>query len=126
MPGSKYQIVSSTALKGKFARVVPGYVVRYKRGVATVVVTSQIKLSKTSVAPGGHLSVSGAGFGDLGTVELHLDGAKGAVLRSGYITSVGTFDATAKIPTHISRGRHAIVAVESPNGYMARAAFTVS
>lgn len=126
VPGTKYKVVSATALNGKFARVVPGYVVRYNGAVATVVVTSQIKLSKTSVVPGEHLTVSGAGFGDLGTVDLHLDGPNGAVLGSSYITSVGTFDATATIPGHISHGHHAIVAVESPHGYTARAAFTVS
>ena len=125
-PGTKYRLVASATLKGRFVHVVPGYVVRYRRGVATAVVTSQIRLNRSTVAPGTKVSVSGASFGSLGTVKFHLDGAKGAVLGSSSVTSVGDFEGPATIPKNASPGHHVIVAVESPNGYSARAAFTVS
>jgi hypothetical protein len=125
-PGTRYTLVSAKSLNGQFADVVPGYVVHYKGGVATAVVRSQIQLSKSSVAPGGNLTVSGASFGYEGAVAFHLDSATGAVLGSSSVTSVGTFESTAKIPGSVSLGRHVIVVVESPHGYTARAPFTVS
>ena len=125
-PGTRYRLVTANTLNGRFLRVAPGYVVRYKNGAATAVVTSQIQLSRSSVVPGTRITVSGASFGYGGIVEFHLDSATGASLGSSSPTSVGTFQGKATIPGNAALGRHLIVAVESPHGYTARAAFTVS
>ncbi len=124
-PGSKYTTVSGGPRSGRFAHVGAGYVVRYRAGRVSVIVTPQIRLNRSTVAPGEKITVSGASFGYLGTVTFHLDTAAGPVVGSSNITSVGSFQGTASIPPHASPGLHVIVAVESPHGYRARAAFTV-
>ena len=125
-PGTRYKLVSARTLKGKFTAVVPGYVVQYRSGVATAVVTSQIHLNRSTVAPGGKVNVSGASFGYGGTIALHLDSPTGPNLGSTRSTSVGDFESTVTIPAHTSPGPHVVVAVESPDGYAAKAKLTVS
>ncbi len=125
VPGSKYAVVSAASLRGRFAHLPPGYVMRYAHGVATAVVTPVIKLGRFHVGQGKRVAVFGASFGDLGIVRFHLDGRNGPLLGSAYVNSVGGFEGFAHIPPSTSLGRHVLVAIKPHFGYVAKAALKV-
>lgn len=124
-PGTHYTIVNAPSITGKFRQTL-GYVYTYASGRVVAVVTTQIQVSPTRVAAGGHLTIGGASFGYLGAVQLHLDTAKGPVIGSGNVTSVGFFQTVARIPTGTTAGKHKVVAINTAHGFEASAEFTVT
>lgn len=124
-PGSKYAVVAAARMKGRFANLPPGYVMRYAHGVATAVVTPQIRLGRFHVGQNKRVAVFGASFGNLGVVRFHLDGRNGPLLGSANVNSVGGFEGFAHIPPGTSPGRHVLVAIKPHFGYVAKAALKV-
>lgn len=125
-PGSKYAIVSSRSLRGRFAHLPPGYVMRYTHGVAAAVVTPHIRLGRSRVGAGTRVAVFGASFGYLGLVRLRLDSRSGVLLGTANVNSVGGFEGIPRIPSDTPPGPHTLVAVKSQAGYTAKARFTVT
>jgi hypothetical protein len=124
-PGTAYPILLAPSIEGRFGQIA-GYRLTYSPGRVAAIVTPQIQLSKSEVAPGRALGVGGASFGYLGTVELHLDTANGPVIGSGNVTSVGFFQASARIPHNTAAGDHLIVAINTAYGFRAQRRLTVT
>ena len=125
-PRSSYTLITAQQVKGRFSRVMAGYVVRYARDVVRAVVTPEIKLAHASVKPGKAVAVSGASFGPRGSVRLHLNGPTGVQIGSATVDDSGGFEGLARVPRDTRPGRHVLVAVKSPQGYTARATVVVA
>lgn len=87
----------------------------------------EAQVSKSSVAPGGSLTVSGSGYDPSSNVALELNSAPRS-LGSATTNSSGSFSKVVTIPSDTPAGQHTIRATGTSNGapYELRTIITVS
>ena len=124
--GATVALIRFASRTGNFTTHGLGFILAAKPHQIDAVIERQIAATPATVAPGGAITVEGAGFLSRAEVRIFLDVASGTPLATASAKPNGQFNVTATIPASTKAGTHRLIAVGSDNKELAHTTITVS